>query len=462
MSRTRPRFRSTLALFAPILFASLLAGSARADAGRNVVRAALSFPDLTPAAGAVATLSAPDPTQPVAVGTATADAAGTVSITVPPTAELVARARESADLTLALVLDAEAERSSAGGTDYYRSVETLTVQLVDAPTGAFFLDAVAHSTVLDSVNDFDALAAATAGLRTLAEETSWIADTSEPLVAQAIAEFDKARSDHDLSTDNPVVAYNVATSEGTMVYVTDTPQSLVLDPVDVNVFEVVPIGASAPAQDTTQIYDETKPVFDALRPIASPAQSEDGPPRGQWGKNNSDCFNVTGPKENPRYMRNVCWEIDFQNGDSNKTDSFWQYELDAQGTSINGYEMGRLWVEAKPNAGHTAPMQFDGLAVPESTNERAEPCNTKTETFTMQSGEPVQVGWSWPWDKVTCETYGPKIYSDPAHYASIWEPPGRIKAGVARVVKMGMPLRSKTKDGGIWFTNLTGQWTYTP
>jgi hypothetical protein len=439
-----------------------------AQVGPNVLTAVVTTPDGRPAPGSVATLSAPAPGETdVRIGQAIADVTGGISIPIPATPDLVARAYHSADLTLPIVLDVTVEKVVNGVTNYSRAVEALTAQLrQDAGnTHAYFVAPQPHVVGVTPISDFDPLAAATAGLQTLADKAAWAADTADPLVAQAVQATRAALAAHDISPENPVVAYDVSTVEGTMVYVTASPDSFVLNPTDVDVYEVLPLGASAPAVDTTQVFDEANAVVAQVPIVVAPQQGDGGPARGTWGKNNSNCYSVYGPTDqsdaNKRYIRTVCWEIDFQNADSNKTDSFWQFELEAQGNSVHQTKMERMWVEGVPQSNHSAAMKFDGVAKPQSTNSRTEPCNTGSESLSIGSGEPVNVGYTWTWDKISCETYGPKIYSDQGHYATVWTGNPKVNSGEVRYVKFAMPVRTKTKDGGPVWSLLTGQATRT-
>jgi hypothetical protein len=455
---------AAIALFAALTPAPFVA----AVTPPNVLTAVVHMPDGTRAAGAVATLSTPIAgSADLPIGTSVADASGGISITIPTTPELLARAHRSIVMTtLPLVLDVTVEKVLDDVTYYYRAVEALAAGLVGtAMTGmqAYFVAPAPHVVDLIRADQIDPLAAATAGLQTLADMAQWVADTSTAEAALVVQALQSALVAHDISPDNPVVAYDVNTAEGTMIYATTAPGSIVLNPVDADVWEVLPLGATAPAVDTTQAADEVAGVLALLPPIAEPAQGGEDAARGTWGKNNSDCYTVYGPKDqsdaNKRYLRTVCWEIDFQNADSNKTDSFWQFELEANGNSLHGTKMQRMWVEGVPQANHTAPMTFDGISVPQSTDERRDPCNTSHTSFSLKSGEPLEIGSEWTWDKVSCETYGPKLYADEGHYATIWTGNPDVPSETVRYVKLAMPVRTKTKDGGVVWSLLTGQAT---
>lgn len=467
-NRTRLVRRIALVAVVAPMTALTPASVGSAVTSARVLTAVIRMPDGRSASGAVATLSTPIPGDTdLLIGRAVADASGGISITIPTTPQLLARTfRSIVATTLPLVLDVTVEKVVDDVTYYYRAVEALAAELagtVTLGTQAYFVAPGPHVVGVVPVNRLDPVAAATAGLQTLADNAQWAADTADAEVALAIETVQAALVAHDISPENPVVAYNVNTAAGTMLYVTTAPGSIVLNPVDVDVWEVLPLGATAPVVDTTQAADEAAGVLALLPPVAAPAQDGEGAARGKWGKNNSDCYGVSGPANqsdaNKRYIRTVCWEIDFQNADSNKTDSFWQFELEAQGNSLNGTKMQRMWVEGMPQANHTAPMKFDGVPVPQSTYSPSESCNTGHETFSLKSGEPVEVGWEWTWDRVSCETYGPKIYSDQGHYASIWTGNPDVSAGTVRYVKLAMPVRSKTKDGGLAWSLLTGQET---
>jgi hypothetical protein len=304
----------------------------------NMLIAAIALPDGSPAAGAVAVLSSPVAGRPdLPVGTSVADGAGRIRILLGSTPDLLARAQRTVvATTIPLVLDVTVQKVVDDVTYYYRAVEGLVAEVTNTAMTAFIAAPAPHVVHLVPVDKIDPIAAATAGLQTLADNARWVVDTSNAEAAIVVQTLQSALAAHDISADNPVVAYNVNTAEGTMLYATTAPGSIVVSPVDADVWEVLPLGATAPAADTTQAADEAAGVLGLLPPVAEPAQGGEGAARGTWGKNNSDCYSVYGPTDqsdaNKRYIRTVCWEIDFQNADSNKTDSFWQFELEAQGS----------------------------------------------------------------------------------------------------------------------------------
>ena len=168
----------------------------------------------------------------------------------------------------------------------------------------------------------------------------------------------------------------------------------------------------------------------------------------------SNCFEVS----TDAFWRNVCWRIERQEKDNDSSKNFWQFHLDASGKSIGRY-MDRMWVEARPGPRGATNQSWDRLALPSAEFGGSEGCTTQGNEFSIGSGAPVQVGFSYYWERTTCENYSPKSYEgDPGHWASIWTGNPMIEPGRHRAVMVKTPVKTPS-DKGVSWEILTGQST---
>jgi hypothetical protein len=241
----------------------------------------------------------------------------------------------------------------------------------------------------------------------------------------------RALSDRRLSTDG-IGVYALPTGDGPTTVATRVPDEFVISAVGSGVYEVTRVESAVPPI----------PIGQFRAASAS-----------EWARNNADCdiYSTKG------FARTQCFEITQQAGDADPGRAFWQYTAEASGHSKGGRKMDRMWVERRPADG-SPRQEFDGIPEPKEARNRADNCVQVSEGITISSGQPVEVGWSHSWNRMTCETYRPKMYDDEGHWATIWEGNRDVGQKDIRHVLLTMPV--KTAEGALpaWI-RLNGQHT---
>lgn len=231
--------------------------------------------------------------------------------------------------------------------------------------------------------------------------------------------------------------FALPTSDGMTTIITRTPDEFVVAATSGSIYEVSRIETAAPSA----------PIG---LPVGVRAMATDGP---SWVRKNADCdiYSTEG------FARTQCFEIVQQAGDNDGRQNFWQYTAQASGQSKGSREMNRMWVERKPAPG-SAAQQFDGIPEPKEARNRADNCVQHTEGISIQSGAPVQIGFTNNWTRMTCETYRPQMYEDEGHWATIWEGNPEVNAKDMRHVMFTMPVRTAEGSVPAW-VRLNGQRT---
>lgn len=226
---------------------------------------------------------------------------------------------------------------------------------------------------------------------------------------------------------------------------------LMLTKMDVNagaLVEVVPVAVASPP-----------PVADNLmvNPNMPKPLGKDEPDGGgaYWStpQGGKDCFDVI----TDAYKRLVCWQIDRQFEDNDPNYNFWQFHVDISGQSVDRY-MDRMWTEVVPQPQGQHIQKWDAQPAPNTTYGGSEGCQANGNQFSISSGAPVQIGFSYYWERTTCETYTPKDYSEPGHWASIWEGNPKVREGERRAVMLKAPVKTPS-DKGVQWELWTGQRT---
>jgi hypothetical protein len=220
--------------------------------------------------------------------------------------------------------------------------------------------------------------------------------------------------------------------------VTRFPDEFLLNAVGGDIYEVTRVETALPSADHRS--------SGGLRVAAAGSGTE-------WVRNNADCdiYSTKG------FARTQCFDIYEQAGDADPTRSFWQYTAEASGHSKGGRKMDRRWVERRPAEG-SASQEFDGLPEPKEARNRADNCKQESEGISIKSGQPVEVGRSHTWSRMTCETYRPKMYDDEGHWATIWEGNPNVGEKDMRHVMFTMPVQTRQGALPAW-SRLNGQHT---
>ena len=232
--------------------------------------------------------------------------------------------------------------------------------------------------------------------------------------------------------------FALPTTDGLTTIITRRPEEFSLRPQSGGLYELTRIESALPGADLSTPADGIR------------AASANG---SEWVRSNADCdiYSTEG------FARTQCFEINRQAGDTDAGRTFWQYTAEATGHSKGGRKMDRIWIERKP-AETSAAQQFDGIPEPKEARNKADNCVQETEGISIQSGAPVQIGFSKNWSRMTCETYRPKMYDDEGHWATIWEGNPTVSEKDSRHVLFTMPV--KTAEGALpdW-VRLNGQHT---
>lgn len=193
-------------------------------------------------------------------------------------------------------------------------------------------------------------------------------------------------------------------------------------------------------------------------PSASVDHEQNDPPSSNWRRNTSGCANVKhyayeGADE-PIVTRTVCWRLD-QQLENDPARRYYQFEADVSGSGQNKTTVERMWVEAK-RYDHAVPMEFDAMPSPAEDRPGSQECQTTSESLSVMSGAPVEVGFGYSTSRVTCEDYLVKQYGEHGHWASVWE--GNPSTKGTRHIGLNMPVRASQSDTrrAEWLL-LTGQ-----
>ncbi|HWL36953.1 MAG TPA: hypothetical protein VNQ77_12235 [Frankiaceae bacterium] len=459
---------------AAVLGSLLNAHHAAAVRDPNMLATRATFPGGAPAPGAEFTLRAqPDPVLPTApvtdpandarlmpeqvAGTGVADANGYVTMAVQETPALVALAREQGGVVKA-VLGTTAQQDVGGVPVYFKVVSPVSLRY-DETAREFLVPEVGYQGVLP-MPEYDATILQQLGEKTLAE-VGVLAGMADPVVAKAAVALQQAMNEEGFVTDNELLAYNIHTADGMVTWLTYSAQNIaVRETDDYDVYQILPLTSGGfPAVDTTDTGDAIDSVSGIVG-LDSQTKSE----RGYWSNHHGDCYAIVGPRKgaDERWQRTMCYAVDHQEMDTTKGTSYWQFRQRASGTSLNGWDMLRLWVHGQPYYHGTAPMSIDGIPEPNTTDTKDEgPCDTVTHTISAESGSPIKFGYSRSWEKVICNTswYGPVSgKTAPGDWASYWRHSSGIGSGTFRLVRLVTPVRTPTKEGTPIWNILSGQW----
>lgn len=133
-------------------------------------------------------------------------------------------------------------------------------------------------------------------------------------------------------------------------------------------------------------------------------------------------------------------------------------------------ELGRVGVghrpltcrfHSRPYFEKAASQYRDGQNVPNQTYATSQGCLSQTDEISLESGAPVKIGMKHSWTRTTCETYGPKAYSNAGEHASIWEGNPEMKENVYRYVALKTPVYTATSAGSPLWHAWSGQWVRT-
>lgn len=213
------------------------------------------------------------------------------------------------------------------------------------------------------------------------------------------------------------------------------------------VTEVVPV-AAVDSPDLVENVMTNPNLPDGTREEESDGRA------ANWETRRKDCFQVS----TEAFWRLVCWRIDKQIKDNDRHHNFWQFHVDGGGKSVGYRYMDRMWLEAKPQPVGASNQAWDQLPKPSAEFGGSGGCTTEGSTFEIASGAPVQVGFGYYWERMTCETYEPKSYGDEGHWASIWTGNPYVAPEKFRSVMVKVPVKTPT-DKGVWWDLLTGQRT---
>ncbi|HWL34742.1 MAG TPA: hypothetical protein VNQ77_00985 [Frankiaceae bacterium] len=434
----------------------------------RILSTTVVFPTGQPAAGAEVELvtGTSDPAAdgtPLTIMKAVADANGAVSFDVPATPELIDRAQHEGG-RLRTVLSSTArqgtvEQAEADLSLYFKRVST--VWLTYEPQSGTFSVPVVDVQALRPLPVFDATVIEQLGETTLAQ-VGTLADMSSPWVLHLKSRLEAEMAKRGYIANNDALAYNVNTLDGTMTWVTYSPQTIIARPVtlpgeefEYGTYEILPMTTRGiPAVDTTDAGDAVDDVA-----LTAGADTTSKKERGRWGRHDNDCFTAGVSNSNgPRSERTVCWQIDHQVMDTTKGRSYWQYEMDASGAGVRGNKMSKLWVHSRPYFEKAASQYRDGQNIPTHTYSSTEGCDTSTDEISVESGSPIKIGAKHRWTRTTCETYSPKAYSNSGEHASIWYGNDSVKELVYRHVAMKTPVYTATSAGSPLWHAWSGQW----
>lgn len=259
------------------------------------------------------------------------------------------------------------------------------------------------------------------------------------LTAEQQAETEMLRqalNENHIPTDG-IGVFALPASDGLTTIITRAPDEFAVTATSGSIYEVTRIETAVASAPIGQ-------------PLGVRAMAADGP---RWVRKNADCdiYSTEG------FARTQCFEIVQQAGDNDGRQNFWQYTAQASGQSKGSREMNRMWVERKPAPG-SARQHFDGIPEPKEARNRADNCVQHTEGISIQSGAPVQIGFTNNWTRMTCETYRPQMYEDEGHWATIWEGNPEVNAKDMRHVMFTMPVRTAEGAMPAW-VRLNGQRT---
>jgi hypothetical protein len=137
--------------------------------------------------------------------------------------------------------------------------------------------------------------------------------------------------------------------------------------------------------------------------------------------------------------------------------TFWQMEMDSQGSGASYRKMARMWVETRPYYGNDTARQYDDRIGQPSATTSGGDCTSRTAGVSAASGDPVNVGVTYSWTHTDCEMYGPVMYDDAGHYAATWHGNPEVDSDVVRNVVMVKPVYTYTREGNPLWTMLDGQ-----